>query len=60
MKKIITVLITVCLLLAFSFSSFAVDYMPATGGIGTKIFYIVGGSLAVVAAILLVVKKRMS
>lgn len=34
--------------------------LPSTGGIGTTIFYIVGGLLAVGAAILLVTKKRMS
>ena len=34
--------------------------LPATGGMGTTIFYIVGGLLAVGAAILLVTKKRMS
>lgn len=34
--------------------------LPETGGIGTTIFYIVGGILVVGAAILLVTKKRMS
>lgn len=34
--------------------------LPSTGGIGTTIFYIVGGILVVGAAILLVTKKRMS
>ncbi len=34
--------------------------LPETGGIGTTIFYIVGGLLAVGAVILLVTKKRMS
>lgn len=33
--------------------------LPSTGGIGTTIFYVVGGILVVVAGILLVVKKRM-
>lgn len=32
--------------------------LPSTGGIGTTIFYIVGGALAVGACILLVTKKR--
>lgn len=59
MKRILTIFIAVCLILALSFTSTAA-HMPATGGIGTKIFYIAGGSLAVVAAILLIVKKRMS
>lgn len=34
--------------------------LPSTGGIGTTIFYIVGGVLLVGAAILLITKKRMS
>ena len=32
--------------------------LPSTGGIGTTIFYIVGGVLVVGAAILLIAKKR--
>lgn len=34
--------------------------LPSTGGIGTTIFYTVGGILVVAAVILLVTKKRMS
>lgn len=34
--------------------------LPSTGGIGTRIFYVVGGILMVSAAILLIVKRRMS
>lgn len=34
--------------------------LPSTGGIGTTIFYMVGGLLAVAAVVLLVTKKRMS
>lgn len=34
--------------------------LPRTGGIGTTIFYVVGGILLVGAAVLLVTKKRMS
>ena len=34
--------------------------LPSTGGIGTTIFYILGGILVVGAGIMLVVKKRMS
>ena len=34
--------------------------LPSTGGIGTTIFYVVGGLLVVGAGILLVTKKRMS
>lgn len=34
--------------------------LPDTGGVGTTIFYIVGGLLAVAAVVLLVTKKRMA
>ncbi len=33
--------------------------LPSTGGIGTTIFYILGGVLLVGAAVLLITKKRM-
>lgn len=33
--------------------------LPSTGGVGTTIFYVLGGFLAVGAAVLLVTKKRM-
>ncbi len=33
--------------------------LPSTGGIGTTIFYIIGGVMAAVAAILLVTRRRM-
>ena len=36
------------------------NLLPSTGGIGTTIFYVVGGILLVVAGVLLVVRKRMS
>lgn len=34
--------------------------LPSTGGIGTKLFYIIGGMLAVGSGVVLVTKKRMS
>ena len=34
--------------------------LPETGGIGTTIFYVLGGVLIAVAAVLLITKKRMS
>ena len=33
--------------------------LPSTGGMGTTVFYVVGGGLMAVAAVLLVTKKRM-
>ncbi len=36
------------------------DLLPETGGIGTTIFYIVGGLLMLAAVVILVSKKRMS
>ena len=33
--------------------------LPSTGGIGTTIFYVVGGILVVVAGVLLVTRRRM-
>ncbi len=40
--------------------NFAGSVMPSTGGVGTTIFYIVGGILLVGAGVLLVVRKRMN
>ncbi|MCI8894522.1 MAG: isopeptide-forming domain-containing fimbrial protein [Lachnospiraceae bacterium] len=40
--------------------NFSGTELPSTGGIGTTIFYVVGGILVVGAVVLLVVKKRMS
>ena len=34
--------------------------LPSTGGIGTTIFYVVGGTLVAGAVVLLITKKRMS
>ena len=34
--------------------------LPATGGMGTTIFYVVGSILLLGAAVLLITKKRMS
>ena len=33
--------------------------LPSTGGIGTTIFYVIGGGLMIAAAVLLITKKRM-
>ena len=34
--------------------------LPSTGGIGTTLFYVIGGGLMAVATVLLVTKKRMN
>lgn len=34
--------------------------LPSTGGIGTTIFYVVGGAMVIGAGVLLIVKKRMA
>ena len=34
--------------------------LPSTGGIGTTIFYVVGGALVVGAGVTLITKKRMT
>ena len=34
--------------------------LPSTGGVGTKLFYLFGGMLAVGSGVVLVTKKRMS
>ncbi|MCI8430765.1 MAG: isopeptide-forming domain-containing fimbrial protein [Lachnospiraceae bacterium] len=46
--------------LSFSVQNQSGSVLPSTGGIGTTIFYVVGGILVVAAGILLVTKKRMS
>lgn len=40
--------------------NFSGNVLPSTGGIGTTIFYVVGGILVAAALVLLVTKKRMS
>ena len=34
--------------------------LPSTGGIGTTVFYVVGGLMVLIAIVLLVTRKKMS
>ena len=45
--------------LAFNVKNNRGTTLPGTGGIGTTIFYVVGGGLMVAAGVLLITKKRM-
>ena len=47
-------------LYAFQVANNSGAELPSTGGIGTTIFYVVGGLLVVAAGVLLVTRKRMS
>lgn len=46
--------------LSFSVKNMQGSLLPSTGGIGTTIFYVLGGILVLGAGVLLIVKKRMS
>ena len=62
-KGIIAMLLTVVIMAMSATTAFAAEtgaILPDTGGIGTTIFYIVGGLLVVGAVVFLITKKRMS
>ena len=44
---------------SFNVENNAGTTLPGTGGIGTTIFYVIGGGLMVAAGVLLITKKRM-
>ena len=46
--------------LVFTIDNFSGATLPSTGGIGTTLFYVIGGILVVAAGVLLITKKRMS
>lgn len=46
--------------MSFSVKNMQGSLLPSTGGIGTTIFYVLGGILVLGAGVLLIVKKRMS
>ena len=49
-----------CLVLERTVENSKGTLLPSTGGIGTTIFYVLGGLLVAGAAVLLVTKRRMS
>lgn len=59
MKKSLSASIAAILMLSLSVTAFAAGQMPQTGGIGTKIFYVVGGILVAVAVVVLFARSRM-
>ncbi len=62
-KRILTVLISLALTAMTGTTALAVNngaVLPDTGGIGTTIFYIVGGLLVVGAIVVMISRKRMS
>ena len=62
-KGIIVMLLTFAFMALTATTAFAAEsgaILPDTGGIGTTIFYVVGGLLMAAAFILLVSKKRMA
>lgn len=62
-KGIIAMLLTVVIMAMSATTAFAAEtgaILPDTGGIGTTIFYIVGGLLVIGAVVFLITKKRMS
>lgn len=60
MKKSFLLTMVIVLMFALSITAFAAGSMPTTGGIGTTIFYIVGGVLVVGAVVFLFVRSRMN
>lgn len=59
MKKILLAASTVLWMLILGITAFADSLVPATGGIGTTIFYVGGAVLLVGAAVILFVRSRM-
>lgn len=62
-KGIIIMLLSVALIAMTATTAFAANtdaILPDTGGIGTTIFYIVGGLLVVGAIVVMISRKRMS
>lgn len=45
---------------SMSIANYTGTELPSTGGIGTTIFYVVGGAMVIGAGVLLIVKKRMA
>lgn len=59
MKKFFLAAFSVLFVFLLSVNVFASSLVPATGGIGTTIFYVGGAVLLVGAAVILFVRSRM-
>ncbi len=58
LKSVLSVTLAIILIAIFNISALAAEAsLPATGGIGTTVFY-VGGALLIVAAVIFFVIKR--
>ncbi len=61
LKSVLSVTLAMILIAIFNISALAADAsLPATGGIGTTIFYVGGALLIVGAVIFLLIKRRNS
>ncbi len=61
LKLVLSVTLAIILIATFNFSAVAADAsLPATGGVGTTIFYVGGALLVVGAVIFFFIKRRNS
>lgn len=61
LKSVLSIALTLILTLIFNISAFASGAaLPETGGMGTTVFYVVGGLLVVGAVIFLIVRCKQS
>lgn len=61
LKSVLSIALVLILTLIFNISAFASgNILPETGGMGTTVFYVVGGLLVVGAVIFLIAKRKQS
>lgn len=59
LKSVLSVTLATIFALVFNLTAFAVDaVLPATGGIGTTIFYVGGVALVIGAVIFFVIRRK--